>query len=160
MCVCVCVRVHVHVCVAVDVGVGVSASEAGDSADSDTGTDYGATLSTLCMTCVSGGQAGSFGMDVDVLTELLMENGALSVVVEDSDYGTANERPIFDEPDGSDAESWFRRKSSSEGSSKKIWFSLVIFLSCFLFCYWSVSCSFPLSNPMSTHIHKHTIGAK
>ena len=56
--------------------------------------DYGATLSVLSLTCVSSASAehASVGMDVEVLTELLMENGALSVVVEDADYGTERER--------------------------------------------------------------------
>jgi hypothetical protein len=56
--------------------------------------DYGATLSVLSLTCVSSASAehASVGMDLEVLTELLMENGALSVVVEDADYGTERER--------------------------------------------------------------------
>lgn len=59
--------------------------------------DYGATLSVLSLTCVSSASAelASVGMDVEVLTELLMENGALSVVVEDADYGTERERHKF-----------------------------------------------------------------
>jgi len=52
------------------------------------------TLSVLSLTCVSSASAehASVGMDLEVLTELLMENGALSVVVEDADYGTERER--------------------------------------------------------------------
>ena len=71
----------------------------------------------LSLTCVSGGHGGSFGMDVEVLTELLLENGALSVVVEDADYGTERERPIFDEPDEAQAEAWFRVPSEASGDN-------------------------------------------
>lgn len=80
--------------------------------------DYGATLSVLSLTCVSGSvpQPG-FGMDVEVLTELLMENGALSVVVEDADYGTERERPIFDEPANEQTDGWFRVPSPASGDN-------------------------------------------
>jgi ribosomal protein L11 methyltransferase len=56
-------------------------------------------------------------MDVEVLTELLMENGALSCVVEDADYGTERERPIFDEPDQAQSESWLRVPSEATGDN-------------------------------------------
>jgi hypothetical protein len=39
------------------------------------------------------------GIDVAVLSELLMETGAMSVVVEDADRGTDREMPVFNEPD-------------------------------------------------------------
>jgi hypothetical protein len=74
---------------------GVTADD-GDDAEW-AAVDYGATLSVLSLTCVSSASAehASVGMDVEVLTELLMENGALSVVVEDADYGTERERHKF-----------------------------------------------------------------
>ena len=89
----------------------------GDDAEWET-VDYGATLSVLSLTCVSGSAPqASFGMDVEVLTELLMENGALSVVVEDADYGTERERPIFDEPAKEQTEGWFRVPSAASGDN-------------------------------------------
>ena len=82
------------------------------------GTDYGDCLSVMTLTCVaSSRQEASFGMDVEVLTELLMENGALSVVVEDADYGTERERPIFDEPDEAQQKEWFRVPSEASGDN-------------------------------------------
>ncbi len=44
------------------------------------------------------------------LSDALMDAGALSVDVSDADAGTANERPIFDEPGGSPATGWDRAR--------------------------------------------------
>jgi len=54
-------------------------------------------------------------MDLELLSELLMETGALSVVIEDADRGTEDELPIFDEPskDGS----WYRVGSVAAGDN-------------------------------------------
>ena len=97
----------------------MQASAADDFQDWEAGgTDYGDSLSVMTLTCVaSSRQEASFGMDVEVLTELLMENGALSVVVEDADYGTERERPIFDEPDEAQQKEWFRVPSEASGDN-------------------------------------------
>ncbi len=46
-------------------------------------------------------------MDPELLSEYLMETGALSVVIEDADKGTEDEQPIFNQP-SDDGESWYR----------------------------------------------------
>ncbi len=53
-----------------------------------------------------------------LLTSSLQEMGALSVVIEDADRGTAEELPIFDEPT-SKGGSWYR--VGSMASSDNFW---------------------------------------
>ena len=46
----------------------------------------------------------------ELLSDALMEAGALSVDVSDADAGSATERPIFDEPGGAPAAGWARAR--------------------------------------------------
>jgi len=55
-------------------------------------------------------------MDLELLSELLMETGALSVVIEDANRGTDEELPIFDEPE-SKGGSWYRVGSVASGDN-------------------------------------------
>jgi ribosomal protein L11 methylase PrmA len=50
----------------------------------------------LKVVCVDDGSGT--GICPDTLSDLLVEMGALSASVEDADYGTPDESPIFDEP--------------------------------------------------------------
>src|SRR5688572_18615811 len=44
------------------------------------------------------------------LSDALLESGALSADISDADAGTAEERPIFDEPGGAPAAGWSRAR--------------------------------------------------
>ena len=44
------------------------------------------------------------------LSDALLESGALSADISDADAGTADERPIFDEPGGAPATGWSRAR--------------------------------------------------
>ncbi len=77
---------------------------------------YGSsTLNELQLECVSDTFQGRTReleqsqptMDPELLSEYLMETGALSVVIEDADKGTEDEQPIFNQP-SDDGESWYR----------------------------------------------------
>ena len=78
-----------------------------------------AALNELQLECVSGSQnsiqVGS-SMDPELLSEFLMETGALSVVIEDADKGTESEQPIFNQPSG-DGESWYRVGTCAVGDN-------------------------------------------
>lgn len=56
------------------------------------------------------------GMDPEILSEFLMENGALSVVIQDANKGTKLEQPIFNQP-SSDGEGWYREGASAVGDN-------------------------------------------
>eukprot|EP00960_Hanusia_phi_P061801 764948-Hanusia_phi.AAC.1 len=60
------------------------------------GTDAN-SFCTLILQVVSHEEDGGRSVNADELSELLMETGALSVVVEDADRGTEQELPIFNE---------------------------------------------------------------
>ena len=77
---------------------------------------YGSgTLNEIQLECVSDIlqrnntdiEESQTAMDPEVLSEFLMETGALSVVIEDADKGTDDEQPIFNQP-SDDGESWYR----------------------------------------------------
>ena len=55
-------------------------------------------------------------MDPEILSEFLMENGALSVVIEDADKGTELEQPIFNQPSAT-GESWYRVGTNAVGDN-------------------------------------------
>jgi ribosomal protein L11 methylase PrmA len=72
------------------VGDGLKMSE-GEGA----GFSWGGVVE-LKVVCVDDGSGT--GICPDTLSDLLVEMGALSASVEDADYGTPDESPIFDEP--------------------------------------------------------------
>jgi hypothetical protein len=77
------------------------------------------TLNELELECVSGSTDKSeltSSMDPEMLSEFLMETGALSVVIEDADKGTEFEQPIFNQPSG-DGESWYRVGTCAVGDN-------------------------------------------
>jgi hypothetical protein len=87
------------------------------AAENDDDFSYvSSTLNELQLECVSDAVQSRIRefetsqpslMDPELLSEYLMETGALSVVIEDADKGTEDEQPIFNQP-SDDGESWYR----------------------------------------------------
>ena len=82
------------------------------SAEDDDLSYDSSALNVLQLDCVSDtlqslNRESHPTMDPELLSEFLMETGALSVVIEDADKGTEDEQPIFNQPTD-DGESWYR----------------------------------------------------